>query len=379
MDWFTNSKSSEIKKLISQLTDVTKRDLAARELIKLGEEATPILIETLQTQDVDLILALQNILARIPSASPQLTKTLESAHPLVRGRVAEVFSISKDKNAMTALLKAINQEYFTVRSRSAIALGHIGDSKAIPHLIPLLKDKEAEVRIGACIGLGLFKDPATFEKIADVLLDDPKIEVRQAAAKALGDTKRVEAIPYLMEALRDSYWWFEREEIVKDLLNAIEGMGQAVVEPLIEALGDKEKTVRKYSAIMLGNLKDVRAIEELGMTLYDLHDEVSGAAGEALAQIGEPAIPVLSEALHHPEGAVREHAIHGLGKIQSERVIPFLVEMLQDPVRDVKKQAVLALGNFNYEMALSALQEVASNRNDREFSVLAKKILESKQ
>lgn len=378
MDWFTNSKQSEIKKLINQLADESRRDGAAQELMKLSPDSIPVLIDALQSSDLKLILTIQHLLARIQSASPQLIKTFQTAHPIIRAHVADVFAISKDKNAIPVLLEALSGEFYTVRSRSAIALGSIGDSKYIPNLISLLKDKEDEVRIGACIGLGLFKAPSTFEKIADVLLDDPKIEVRQAAAKALGDSKHPDAVPYLMEALRDSFWWFERETIVKDLLNAIEKMGEPVVESLIEALGDKEKTVRKYSAIMLGNLKDARAIEELGMTLYDLHDEVSLIAAESLGQIGEASIPVLTEALTHPEVGVREHAVIGLGKIQNERVIPFLVEMLKDPVHAVKKQAILALGNFKNEMALSALQEVASNRSDREFHNLAKQILESK-
>ena len=378
MDWFTNSKQSEIKKLIAQLADVTKRDRTAQELIKLGADAIPVLIETLQSQNDDLVMPCQHLLARIPSASPQLIKTLETAHPLVRGRAAEIFALSKDKNAMPTLIESLSGEYYTVRARSAIALGHIGDSKAIPHLLGLLKDKEDEVRIAACFALGLFKDPSTFDEIADVLLDDVKIEVRQAAAKALGDTLHPAAVPFLMEALRDSFWWFEREDIVKDLLHAIEKMGEPIVESLIEALADKEKTVRKYSAMILGNLKDVRAIEELGMTLYDLHDEVSNAAGEALAQFGESAISVLNEALRHPEVAVREHAVISLGKIQSPQVIPLLIEMLKDPERIVRKQVVLSLDGIKDERVTAALKEIASNRADRELSMLAKQVLESK-
>lgn len=379
MDWFTNSKQNEIKKLINQLSDESRRDAAAQELMKLIPNSIPVLIETLQTSDLKLILPIQHLLSRIPSASPQLIKTFQTAHPLVRSRVAEIFAISKDKNAIPFLLEALNGEFYTVRSRSAIALGYIGDSKYISILIPLLKDKEDEVRIAACVALGLFKHPSTFEKIADVLLDDPKIEVRQAAAKALGDSKHPDVIPYLMQALRDSFWWFEREDIVKDLLTAIEHIGAPVVEPLIEALGDKEKTVRKYSAMLLGSLKDIRAIEELGMTLYDLHDEVSLIAAESLAQIGEASIPVLSEALTHPEMGVRKNAVIGLGKIKSQRVIPFLIEMLKDPVREVQKKSILALGNFKNELALSALQEVMSNRSDREFYNLAKSILENQK
>lgn len=376
MNWLTGSKQSEARKLILQLADSGRRDAAAQELIKLGEGAVPVLLDALQTQDLNLLLIYQHILARIPSASPHLIKTLGSAHPILRGRAAEVFSISKDKTAIPVLLEALKGEYYTVRSRAALALGNIGDARVIPALFLLLKDKEDEVRMAACAAIGKFSDPSTFDEITNVLLDDPKIEVRQSAAKALGETKHPAAIPFLMEALRDSYWWYEKEQAALVLLNAIEIMGFAVVEPLIEALGDKEATVRKFSALVLGNLRDIRAIEELGMAVYDLHHEVSRSAAEALAKFGAPAVGVLSEALRHPEAAVRQHAIIGLGKIQDARVAPLLVEMLNDPERIVQKQAMQSLGGLKDERAVSALKEIASQRADREMSALAKQILE---
>lgn len=375
MDWFTNSKRGEAKKLISQLGDATRRDRAAQELIRLGADAIPPLMDALQTQDLSLLPVYQQILARSPAASPVLIKALSSAHPLIRGRVAEIFSINKDRNAIPALMDALRGQFFTVRARAAIALSNMGEVQALPELLALLKDPEGEVRIAACIALGKFQDPATFDELANVLLDDQKIEVRQAALKALGHSRNPAAIPFLMEALRDSFFWFEREQATQDLLTAIENMGQPVVEPLIEALGDHEGTVRKFAAIVLGKLRDVRAIEELGMTLYDLHHEVSLAAAEALAQFGAPAVGVLSEALRHPEAGVREHAVIGLGKIQDVRVAPLLIEMLSDPDREVQRQALQALGSLQDERAKRALQEVAANRADRELSTLAKQLL----
>jgi HEAT repeat protein len=375
MDWFTNSKQGEAKKWISMLADPAKRDRAAQELIRLGGDAVLPLMEALQTQDLNLLAIYQQILARIPSASPELTKALKSAHPLIRGRVAEVFAISKDKNAIPALLEALRGEFFTVRARAAIALANIGDARVIPELLPLLKDREDEVRIAACVAVGKFRDPSTFDELANVTLDDTKIEVRQAAVKALGNSHSTAAIPFLMEALRDSFWWFEREQAVRDLLTAIENMGEPVVEPLIEALGDREGTVRKFAATILGRLRDPRAIEELGMAVYDLHHEVSQTAAEALAQFGEPAIDVLAEALIHPEASVREHAIIGLGLIRDARVIPFLIEMLQDPDRVVKRQAVQSLGELRALDAIPALQEVAASRIDRELATFAKEVI----
>ena len=377
MNWLTGGPQGEAKRLIPQLSDSTKRDAAARELINLGADAVPPLIDALQNQDPNLILYCQHVLARIPAATPLLVKVLTTAHPLVRGRVAEIFGISKDKSAIPALLDALTGEYFTVRSRAALALANIGDSQAIPALLPLLNDKENEVRAAACVALAKFSDPSTFDEITTVLLDDPIIEVRQSAARALGGTKHPAALPFLMEALRDSSWWFEREQAAADLLNAIKNMGEPAVEPLIEALGDREGAVRRYAAIVLGEMGDLRAIEELGMTLYDLHVEVGRVAAEALVKFGAPAVDILTEALSHPEAAVRENAVTALSKIQDARVVPLLAEMLRDPVRDVQKQALSALAEWRDPPSVPALREIAANRADREMAMAAKQIIES--
>ncbi|HLA07899.1 MAG TPA: HEAT repeat domain-containing protein [Anaerolineales bacterium] len=374
MDWFTGGRFAPggANRLIAQLSDVTKRDRAAQELIRLDADALPSLLDALQTKNLNLLPIYQQILARIPSASPTLTKALATAHPVIRARVADIFSISKDKSAVPALMDALRGEYYTVRSRAAIALGRIGDPKAIQPLLVMLKDREEEVRISACLALGLFKDPNTFDDITNVLLDDPKIEVRQAAAKALGNTQHPKALPYLMEALHDSYWWYERESAAGDLLKAIEKMGAAAVDPLIEALQDKEGTVRKFAATLLGNLRDARAVEPLGMALYDLHHDVGNASAEALAKFGVSAIGSLTEALRHPEMWIRIHAGRAISKINDIQVISFLLEMLNDPEREVKKQVIQSLGGFNDPRVAQALGIIASNRTDRELSALAK-------
>ena len=377
MDWLTGSKQGEAKRLIAQLADVTRRERAAQDLIRLGGDAVSPLIEALQTRDGNLLPYYQQILARIPSATPLLLKALATAHPIIRGRAAEVIAISKDRSAVPALLEALRGEYFTVRSRAALALGRIGDAKAVQPLLHLLKDPEDEVRIAACLALSSFKDPSTFDDITNVLLDDLKIEVRQAAARALGNTGHPAALPYLMEALHDSFWWYEREYAAVDLLTAIEKMGVAAVTPLIESLQDKEGTVRKFAATLLGKLGDPRAIEPLGMALYDLHHEVGKVSAESLARFGVPALEILVEALSHPEMWIRIHAIGALSRIKDPRVTPILLQMLNDPEREVKKQVIHALGELKDPRSSTALQEIVVNRADRELHTLAKQSLEN--
>jgi HEAT repeat protein len=376
MSWFIGNKQAEAKKLIVQLTDATLRERAMQDLIRLDADALPALLEALQTRDLNLLATYEQILTRIPSATPALLKALADGHPVLRARAADVLGLRRDKPAVPALLDALNGEFYTVRARAALALGRIGDREAIPALLNTLKDLESDVRIAACLGLGMFKDPSTFDEIANLLLDDPKIEVRQAAAKALGTTKNPAAIPFLMEALRDSYWWYERETAAGDLLTAIENMGAAAIEPLIDALRDREGAVRKYAAILLGRIGDPRAIEPLSMALYDLHHDVGKASAEALVRFGAASFEVLVEALEHPEMWIRIHSVDVLPKIEEPRVALVLLEMLKDPEREVKKHVIEAMGQLGDPRTLPALQEVAANRADRELHALAKAALE---
>jgi len=374
MDWLTGGRfaQGEAKRLITQLSDSTKREQAARDLIGLGTDAVPPLLEALQTKDQNLLPIYEQILARIPSASPVLTKTLATAHPILRARVADIFSISKDKSTVPALLDALQGEYYTVRARAALALGKIGDQKAIQPLLNALKDPEDDVRIAVCLALGVFKAPSTFDEIANILLDDSKIEVRQAAAKALGHTQHPAALPYLMEALRDPFWWYEREVQAGDLFQAIEKIGAVAVEPLIEALQDKEGTVRKYAAVLLGRIGDPRAIEPLGMALYDLHHDVGKVSAEALTNFGANSFDLLVEALSHPEMWIRIHSVHALTKTRDPRLASILLEMLNDSEREVKRHVIEAMGELKDASVLSALQSIMANRTDREFHALAK-------
>ena len=379
MDWLTGGKTGEAKRLIAQLADATKRDVAARDLIGLNADAVPALLEALQTRDLNLLAIYEQILARIPSASPVLIKTLATAHPILRARAADVIAISKDKSAVPALLDALQGEYFTVRARAALALGKIGDTRAIQPLLKILKDPEDEVRIAGCLALGLFKDPSTFDDITNILLDDIKIEVRQAAAKALGHTQHPAALPYLMEALRDPFWWYEREVQAGDLFDAIEKMGTVAVDSLIAALKDPEGTVRKYAALLLGRIGDARAIEPLGNALYDLHHDVGKASAEALVNFGVRSFEILVEAMEHPEMWIRIHSVDVLPRITEPRVALVLLEMLKDPEREVKRHVIEAMGELKDKRTLPALQEIMANRADRELHAIAKAAIEKIQ
>ena len=51
MNWLSGSKHGEARRLVNQLKDASKRERAGAELLRLGSEAAPALIEALQGLD----------------------------------------------------------------------------------------------------------------------------------------------------------------------------------------------------------------------------------------------------------------------------------------------------------------------------------------
>jgi HEAT repeat protein len=82
------------------------------------------------------------------------------------------------------------------------------------------------------------------------------------------------------------------------------------------------------------------------------------------------------EALDHPEMWIRIHSIDVLPRVDDSRVALILLEMLKDPEREVKKHVIQSMGLLKDQRTLPALQEIASDRSDRELHALAKEIIE---
>lgn len=378
MEWFRGGGISNAKGLVNQLRDPAKRDRAIQSLLQMGQEAAPVLADALGTEDENLLQLYQQILARLgKSATPTLIHVLKEAHPVTRARAAEVLGQTRDRAALPALREALQSAFYTVRVQAALALGQIRDSQAIPRLEEATRDLEPAVRSAAAHALGSFADPRTFEKLGDLLLDDPQIEVRQAAAQALGMTQRMEAIPLLFDALRDSFWWYEREVGLDELLDAITNMGKGAIPELIEALHDPDGTVRKLAASLLARLPDPRALEPLSISLYDTHFDVCQASANALATLGRPALPVFLDALHHPEAWIRQQAILGLTRLDEPEVVPALLGSMNDENAEVRKQVIQSLAKLHASSALPALEALASSRGNREFSRLARQAIQA--
>ncbi len=127
------------------------------------------------------------------------------------------------------------------------------------------------------------------------------------------------------------------------------------VDRLIAAMDDPEAEVRSSAATALGEIEDIRAIDPLVVTLGDRAAQYE--ASMALAKIGKSAVPRLLLALH--DRNTGWYAANTLGEIGDPAAVPKLVDILRNLHydRDMRQVAAEALGKIGDPTAIPALIE----------------------
>ncbi len=159
--------------------------------------------------------------------------------------------------------------------------------------------------------------------------DDEAAESAVARLSALNGA----ALPLLMTlscAEDDNQrWWGVRA--VAELAEENPAQREQAIPALLNALNDHEDSIRCVAALGLGQMQAASAIPALTLLLADPSGWVRGAASNALALIGEPAVPALGDALQDSRDGVRVRAAYALHKIKSAKSARWLFPALNDP------------------------------------------------
>jgi HEAT repeat protein len=239
----------------------------------------------------------------------------------------------KSKKNIEGLIKALScQKDSLERDKAARALGEIGDPQAIESLIAALKDEDVNVIEAAAEALGMIGKPA-LEPLFTALMDDDS-RVREAVAKALGKTDK-RAVNQFVAALKNKNVYVHGPA-AKALIFYL----KFSFEQLLAFLKDEDSDVRQHAALALGAHHDPRAIEPLlAAALNDKNVFVYLAAGEALGNIGKPALEPLLIAIKDEDSDVRRRAASLLGKLSDPRAYEALRAALKDEIVDVRRSA----------------------------------------
>jgi HEAT repeat protein len=161
---------------------------------------------------------------------------------------------------------------------------------------------------------------------------------RVYAAAILGEIADPRAVGPLVRALKD-----QNDDVRCQAAGALAKFGTAPVELLTDMLRDPDADARITAAGILGDIRDPFAVEPLIGALHDENDDVRGAAGGALVQIGSPAVPPLIDAMQDPNRWVRLYAAGALGFIGDEQAVDPLKRLTHDSDDDVRNVAEDAL------------------------------------
>jgi HEAT repeat protein len=149
-------------------------------------------------------------------------------------------------------------------------------------------------------------------------------------ALCAGNDDALPLLAALAQAPVDDYrWWAVRG--LAELGEEDAAQREAAMPILLEALHDPDDAIRCLSATALGQMHATGAIPALAILLADSSGWVRGAAADGLAMIGEPAIPALGAAIQDDREGVRVRAARALYKIKSPKAAPWLFPALNDP------------------------------------------------
>lgn len=263
-----------------------------------------------------------------------LIEALRYKDKQVRRDAAEALGRIGDKRAVEPLINALKYWSWGIQNEAAEALGKIRDARAVDPLIQALRASDPyggyhpndpyvqHSAIRALVKIG----ETAIESLSNGLLDE---NVRKGAGKALEEILDlkilVEALKYsglvllqgvTISVLRE----LNNEGYHRAIVFAVISLGRSgnarVIELVIQALEDKDLTVRLNATIALGYIRDAKAARPLIETLNDVHADVRAIAAWALGEIGDGrAVEMLAKALNDKEANVRKSAAEALGRI----------------------------------------------------------------
>jgi len=272
-----------------------------------------------------------------------LIRALNDDNPDIRATAAEMLGKMKAKQAVEALIEALNYERQRDGRLTIIkALGNIADSSTADTLLQLLKGNWHE-QMGAAHALANLGDLRAVEPVIELLNSDHPM-LCDASAYALGRLGDLRAVNPLITLLKN------QPVAQSAAIKALAKLGDSrAIDPLIAALNSPLNTTQQAAAMALASFKEPRTIEPLIATFHSKYWPVRRAVVYALGEIGNPyPLGTLRRALGDPDPGTRINAAHALRKCKSMHSMQLLQAAFtheHEGIRDAAALSMAVLGN----------------------------------
>ena len=259
--------------------------------IRLQSQAGVRYLMTLaKSRETEIRRAAQDALlkSRDPQVKPFLMEMLRKSQDLrVRVEAARALASKGTRDEVLPVLKkALDEREVELRVMGMEGIAALGDRVVAAELRPLATNYREDKRIStaALKVLGGTGDLANLEVLRKALGLD-YLHLRVAAAQAMGDLKRREAIPDLARALQDG-----NEQVRGAAAVSLGKVGGAEIVPHLQQAADREIDPRVQQNIIeaLGRSGVSEGFMALQVLLVHPDPKVKGAAVEAILEIGDP-------------------------------------------------------------------------------------------
>lgn len=243
------------------------------------------------------------------------------------------------------------------RAEGARSMGRLLIRESIPALVSLLNDRNGEVRLAAAFALARFEDRRVVPFLIDTIkrsdlwtaeiLTEYLVPLRGEAARAL------------VQLLAEEQLAEEVRAIALEVLGDLQALD--AVPYLVGALKSGRRGITVAALHALGKIGDDTVIEEVGAVLRESgDDEVFAAALECLGSIGAAsAVVPLLEALARSSGHRALGALRALGRLGDEgnRELMRIVREGQGETSVMALQVLEESGYFDRQIAAVVDQE----------------------
>ena len=300
---------------------------AVEALKMIGEPAVAPLIDALQDRDWHIRLGTARALVAIGDAAVEpLVRALHGGSPAIQMGAAATLGKIGNPAAITPLTDTLLHGDWRVGRVVVRALGMMGEAGVEP-LLSVLAEGNDTARKGAVAALVLIGEPAARQLPG--ALTNGHFRVRAGVADALDRLGRPpgpgeETALYL---------------IAKEQWSDLARMGETAVGPLVAVLNDRDDSIRRRAARVLGEVRDPRAVPALMDLLHDDYYSIRREAAAALVAIGAPAAVRVVSALGDPDGDVRKRAADVLAEIGDAGAVEALRGILNDEDWYVRRAA----------------------------------------
>ncbi|MBI3780727.1 MAG: HEAT repeat domain-containing protein [candidate division NC10 bacterium] len=297
----------------------------------------------------------------------ELVKKLADTDPEIRRRAAQAvgsFSFPEsgfDGEVVEALAEALTNDDREIRVAAARAFSHLSmlpgwplSRQAVDALVGALEDPEVSVLKNAAHALGHVTDPRVLVPLIVAMRTDDSGVISAASGASRHLLNRGLVTDEAIQALIDSLGYERASRHVISLLAMVRD--RVPVGPLITLLAHEPVRVRRGAAAVLAALERPEAAGPLTAALDDEDQEVRRQVTLALGRIPDPdRVRDLAKAAEDREEVVRLAAVAGLQRGGTAALEILLRRLTKDESPKVRREAAIGLRTIGDSRAAAPL------------------------